>query len=162
MCQQLLPLDCFAKSSKGFAKRQSHCRECRKEYDRQHYQRYKETHRKKRMKWEAAIRQMVLDAKAKPCLECGIRYHPLIMEFDHREGEEKALTLGASPACRTGLTRITAEIAKCDVLCPTCHRIRTMVRLGKITREEAICDGWRCREGNDKIPGQSLEIAATK
>ena len=60
------------------------------------------------------------------------RWHPLVMEFDHLPGTEKRLNLGDAPARKLGWAAIQEEIAKCEVLCPTCHRIRTLRRLGKI------------------------------
>ena len=65
--------------------------------------------------------------KAGACTDCGLRYPPYVMDFDHRPGEEKLFTIG------TGVTRsdaaILAEIAKCDLVCANCHRVRTYQRL---------------------------------
>jgi hypothetical protein len=48
------------------------------------------------------------------------------MDFDHRPGELKSFGLGAA----SGRNReaIVAEIAKCDLVCANCHRVRTKVR----------------------------------
>jgi hypothetical protein len=53
------------------------------------------------------------------------------MDFDHREGEEKAGTI-ASQVCNWSWEKIKAEVAKCDVVCSNCHRIRTAKRGGWI------------------------------
>jgi hypothetical protein len=51
------------------------------------------------------------------------------MDFDHRPDEEKLFDVG------TGLLyskeKVLAEIAKCDLICACCHRIRTDVRKRK-------------------------------
>jgi hypothetical protein len=88
--------------------------------------------RAKRMRWEAKIRAIILEAKNKPCADCGGRWPAIVMEFDHLPGTKKLADLGAAPARKWGLDKILAEIAKGEVVCPTCHRIRTLRRLGKL------------------------------
>jgi hypothetical protein len=51
------------------------------------------------------------------------------MDFDHREGETKLFNL-SSAWVRGGLSKIKEEIAKCDVVCANCHRLRTYRRAG--------------------------------
>ena len=62
------------------------------------------------------------------CMDCGYNEHPAALDFDHRPGEIKLF-----PIMRDGTSRnwdlIKAEIAKCDVVCANCHRIRTAERL---------------------------------
>ncbi len=62
----------------------------------------------------------------RPCFDCGKTYHRAIMEFDHRDGTTKVRNVmsmaGYSP------DRIMQEIAKCDVVCANCHRMRTYRR----------------------------------
>jgi hypothetical protein len=101
-------------------------------YFRAHYRANKEQWRAKRMRYEAKVRALVVAAKDKPCADCGGRWHPLVMEFDHLPGSEKRLCIGAARARKFGWKSMRAEIAKCEVVCPTCHRIRTLRRLGKI------------------------------
>ena len=68
-------------------------------------------------------RALVDSAKDVPCMDCGVRYPPYVMDFDHRDPSVKFLGVGMmthrSPA------KIIEEIAKCDVVCSNCHRIRT-------------------------------------
>ena len=53
------------------------------------------------------------------------------MEMDHREGEVKLFNIGDWIKLRTaGEGGLRAEIAKCDIVCPTCHRLRTFRRKG--------------------------------
>jgi hypothetical protein len=101
-------------------------------YQRAHYHTNKEIWRRKRMKYEAKIRALIVEAKDKPCQDCGGRWHPLVMEFDHLPGTKKRANLGDPLARKWGWATVQEEIAKCDVVCPTCHRIRTLRRLGKI------------------------------
>ena len=101
-------------------------------YFRAHYQANKEAWRQKRMRYEGKIRGLILEAKDRPCTDCGGRWHPLVMEFDHLPGTGKLLNIGDGKARKYGWDKLRAEIAKCEVVCPTCHRIRTLRRLGKI------------------------------
>ncbi len=101
-------------------------------YFRAHYHANKEAWRQKRMRYEAKVRALIVAAKDRPCADCGGRWHPLVMEFDHLPGTDKRANLGDGLARKLGGEAIRAEIAKCEVVCPTCHRIRTLRRLGLI------------------------------
>lgn len=68
-----------------------------------------------------------------PCHDCGKTYPPVIMEFDHVP--ERGPKLGNITGIRSK-EKALIEIAKCDVVCPTCHRIRTVTRAGLLTEEE--------------------------
>ena|SRR5437762_317000 len=106
--------------------------ERKRAYQRAHYHANKDLWRRKRMRYEGKIRSLILEAKDQPCKDCGGRWHPLVMEFDHLPGTEKRTNLGDCKARKFGLIAIQAEIAKCEVVCPTCHRIRTLRRSGRL------------------------------
>lgn len=59
----------------------------------------------------------------KPCMDCGKKYPPYVMDFDHRENEKKELLVSKVGAY--GMPALLREIQKCDVVCSNCHRIRT-------------------------------------
>jgi hypothetical protein len=61
--------------------------------------------------------------KCVPCADCGETFHPVAMDFDHRDGTIKLFDVGTS--MQRNWEMILAEIAKCDVVCSNCHRIRT-------------------------------------
>jgi hypothetical protein len=50
------------------------------------------------------------------------------MDFDHREGEVKVGNVAHAVARGWSLERTKAEIAKCDLVCAVCHRLRTHAR----------------------------------
>jgi hypothetical protein len=81
-----------------------------------------------RARWrrQGAMLDRLRDA---PCSDCGGRFPPCSMDFDHREPHEK---LSRVPALigRAGDARILAEVAKCDIVCANCHRARTFERRG--------------------------------
>ncbi len=56
------------------------------------------------------------------------------MDFDHVRGR-KLMNIGRAVGGNVSITKILAEIAKCEVVCAVCHRIRTVQRLGRVTEE---------------------------
>ena len=101
-------------------------------YQRAHYHANKERWREKCLPAEAKMRALILEAKDRPCADCGGRGPAIVMEFDHRPGTVKKFNLGDQRARKNGLEVVQEELAKCEVLCPTCHRMRTLRRLGKL------------------------------
>ena len=71
-------------------------------------------------------KELINSAKKKPCADCGKRFPSVCMDFDHRPGCGKSMNLSQMGNARLEL--IVAEIAKCDVVCSNCHRIRTAKR----------------------------------
>jgi hypothetical protein len=64
--------------------------------------------------------------KDKPCADCGVQYPPCVMDFDHvPERGPKLFHLGQP---ERNLKEVRAELAKCDLVCANCHRIRTWKR----------------------------------
>jgi hypothetical protein len=71
----------------------------------------------------AAINALITAAKATACTDCGVQYPAAAMDLDHVRGEKK---FGLAKAARSNrsLDEVRAEIAKCDVRCAVCHRLR--------------------------------------
>jgi hypothetical protein len=67
----------------------------------------------------------VLEERSKPCVDCGACLPPEVMDLDHVRGE-KSFTLASGVVARSSVTAemVESEIAKCEVRCPTCHRLR--------------------------------------
>lgn len=89
--------------------------------------------------WRASRRAQgwhLATLRDRPCLDCGVRFLPFVMEFDHRDPTEKRFEITRMIG-RAGLTRILAEAAKCDIVCANCHRERTLRRRSAVgsTRE---------------------------
>lgn len=60
---------------------------------------------------------------AQGCADCGYRAHHAGLEFDHRDMRTKRDTV-ASLSLQGNVAGTWAEIAKCDVVCGTCHNVR--------------------------------------
>lgn len=66
----------------------------------------------------------ILDAaRTGPCVDCGLQLPPECMDFDHVLGEKK-FSLSVPYAKGRSKEAIMAEIAKCVIRCPSCHRLR--------------------------------------
>ena len=80
------------------------------------------------LKKQAPVKREYLDAvKNRPCTDCGNWFPSECMDFDHRLGIVKKFTIG-SAAYSKSLNLIVQEVAKCDLVCANCHRIRTKKR----------------------------------
>jgi hypothetical protein len=78
-----------------------------------------------------------------PCADCGNVFPPYVMDFDHREPSAKQFWI-LQRAGSVSAARLAAEIAKCDIVCANCHRVRTYARaLG--LREVRLAGGWHPR-----------------
>lgn len=67
-----------------------------------------------------------------PCSDCGNNYPSYVMDFDHiRHRGAKAKDVSALLRNNNKLEKVLAEVAKCDVVCSNCHRIRTHKRSTK-------------------------------
>lgn len=70
--------------------------------------------------------QSVIDAaRDVPCADCGQRFPAVCMDFDHLSALTKVDTVSALLRRGRRIDAIEAEIAKCDVVCANCHRVRT-------------------------------------
>jgi hypothetical protein len=63
------------------------------------------------------------------CVDCERKFHPVCMDYDHRDGTIKVASVARLVRDGAALTRILSEIEKCDPVCACCHRLRTMNRL---------------------------------
>lgn len=82
--------------------------------------------REARRSQRAEIKQYIFESKKKPCMDCGATYHPFVMDYDHARGKKNGLV---SAMGLHGWKSLKEEIAKCDLICANCHRIRTWSRL---------------------------------
>lgn len=61
-----------------------------------------------------------------PCMDCGGRYPSECMEFDHRDPSRKKFNISLHSGY--SVKQFATEIAKCDLVCANCHRVRTRSR----------------------------------
>lgn len=78
------------------------------------------------MQKRQAERQDILwKIKDVPCADCHQSFPPYVMDFDHITGDKSG---NLSEMKSYSIERILEEIAKCDIVCANCHRIRTYRR----------------------------------
>lgn len=78
-----------------------------------------------------AISAYVNILKSEPCMDCCGTFPPEAMDWDHRPGEDKFMDVGKLVGGRYSFDIVMAEIAKCDLVCAVCHRIRSKARLNE-------------------------------
>jgi hypothetical protein len=97
------------------------------EYARKHYEANKEKMKSRAAEATArrreAIRRYLIETKNVPCSDCGKSYPYYVMDFDHIG--EKLFDIGNAARKGKTLQKVVDEVAKCEVVCSNCHRIRT-------------------------------------
>ncbi|MFF6781445.1 hypothetical protein [Streptomyces sp. NPDC012510] len=136
------PLEEFPHDRSVAGARRANCKPCASSEVRKYYHesggREKQHARRKAL---IAERYTKLDAlKDVPCADCGGRFPRVCMDFDHVRGE-KIESISRMIRMSYSWENILAEIAKCEVVCSNCHRIRTADRgqwYGAAEIEEAV------------------------
>ena len=82
-----------------------------------------EIRRVQRRQW--ATVDWLRELRRVPCMDCGGTFPPHVMQFDHRDPKIKLFSLAAQNVFLKNRAMLQAEVAKCDVVCANCHRIRT-------------------------------------
>lgn len=59
-------------------------------------------------------------------MDCGGTFPPECMDFDYRDGTTKKYKVSMMVSLLPEV--IDVEVAKCDLVCANCHRIRTKAR----------------------------------
>jgi hypothetical protein len=74
------------------------------------------------------VRREFIDSMKRqtPCADCGNKFPPECMDFDHVRGDKVG---GISSMFMAPMAALEAELAKCEIVCANCHRIRTRKRL---------------------------------
>lgn len=98
--------------------------EARRACHKRYYERNKERYIVNAKRTRSRLKVLLHESKDVPCMDCGQKFPPCVMDFDHRDPDTKLFNVSQM---MTGgsIVRMRAEIAKCDVVCANCHRIRT-------------------------------------
>lgn len=133
-CKKDQPLTEFRWKNKTKGIRHHQCKTCLKRFQDSWYQRNKKRHianvSQRRREGKAKIRGYILEyLKSHPCSNCG-ETDPIVLEFHHRNGEEKRANIGEIYGVGFSWKIVEKEIAKCDVLCANCHHRKTAKEQG--------------------------------
>lgn len=72
-----------------------------------------------------AFRVWMTELKAAPCTDCGGHFNAVAMDFDHVRGVK---VTGISAMWSWDRNKVLAELAKTELVCACCHRLRTEAR----------------------------------
>lgn len=128
-CEEGKALTDFALSSRSKDGRQQHCRTCNNKAGRKNYLENKDRYYRNAKKRDKEMRERIRELKSVPCADCGQKFDAVCMDFDHLPDFEKSHNISYMIRHRMAWEKIEAEIAKCEVVCSNCHRLRTRDRL---------------------------------
>lgn len=120
------------KNAEREAKRRDGMTSEQKERNRAYSKRYRAANREKSRKANREYmaqrrterKAFIYALKDRPCMDCGGEFHPVCMQFDHRDSTQKKFNVGERFALAR-MVDLEAEIAKCDIVCANCHALRT-------------------------------------
>jgi hypothetical protein len=127
-CREVKSLNEFSFRSDYPHRRRAECKSCVNGRTLKHYHANREYYAETRRRHRYRIQEMIREAKSKPCADCGQAFPYFVMDFDHRPGEVKVFVISQFTKSHKSQKAVKAEIAKCDVVCANCHRIRTHKR----------------------------------
>jgi hypothetical protein len=138
-CQETKSESEFGFKTKG--RLQPYCRPCNAANNREYYAKNKEHHKKKirirNKRYLEETRKRIRSLKeATPCADCGERYPWYVMDFDHVRGD-KVSDISKMVATSVAKSKLEEEIAKCELVCSNCHRVRTFTRSGHVVNEDS-------------------------
>ena len=93
--------------------------------DKRQYEKRKKEFQKRNKKMMEFLREY---KSKKKCVYCGWNGHTEVLQFHHRNPNEKLDDVSTLVKRCVGKETILKEIAKCDVLCANCHAIETRCR----------------------------------
>lgn len=115
----------FAWKSKSKGTLQSYCKVCHKEYRENHYQKNKTKYINKSKEWATArLIEFYEWLKTQQCVDCG-NDDFRVLDLDHLYNKQFDISRKIRDVKFETLLK---EIAKCEVVCANCHRIRTAER----------------------------------
>ncbi len=128
-CSESKSVDMFHRRGRdGY---QSMCKQCRTAYHSNYYQKNKNKFRVAAKERRDGLRAKLWEYKSlRSCTDCGNSFHPYAMEFDHIDPSQKVRDISALVLNYCwNWDKILTEIAKCELVCAICHRVRTYNRL---------------------------------
>lgn len=112
----------------------SYCTLCRREYDSRYFKANvvvksasAATLKRELLKWYNGLKH------GKICMQCGGGpFHACQLDYDHMPGHHKVLEVSKMVRLGYSKEKVMQEISKCQLICASCHRLRTFYRrIGK-------------------------------
>ena len=122
-CKIEKSLEEFAKNASKSDGLQHQCRDCKKVSDRVYHAANRDKQIARTQQARIVRRDYILSyLKIHPCVDCG-NTDVRVLEFDHQK--DKVDNISNMIAQCVSFSKLDKEIAKCEVVCANCHRIRT-------------------------------------
>ncbi len=124
----------FSWKNKDRGIRNSRCKYCQSQVSKQHYQSNKQVYMARSHARDEVVlaenrHRLAAYLADHPCVDCGMT-DIRVLEFDHVRGTKRGNIAMMLQRGRCSWATIEAEIAKCEVRCVNCHRIKTAERGG--------------------------------
>ncbi len=100
-------------------------RPSQRQYNVEYYRRNRDRELHRVRVRQAGMVELLRDLRRVPCTDCERNFKPFQMDFDHRDPSSKSFRITCGRAMLMSTARVLAEVAKCDIVCANCHRIRT-------------------------------------
>jgi hypothetical protein len=130
-CKEVKPVEDFYFRNRAERIRQAYCKRCKSAYNRRWYAKNQESQKAAVSRTKpsriAALRALMVELKSAPCRDCGTCFPPEVMDFDHVTGKKHRNI--SEMVCRgIAVETLMEEVAKCELVCSNCHRLRTLRR----------------------------------
>ena len=149
-------------------------------YNVEYYRRNRDLELQRVRVRQAGMVELLRDLRRVACHDCGGQFKPHQMDFDHRDPSTKSFNVMTGRAMLMSTARVLAEVAKCDVVCVNCHRLRTRsqhrdrlaglttgtskglaIRRARWRRQAAMLDRLRdvpCMDCGNRFPSCSMDF----
>ena len=127
VCKIEKPIADFNKKTKSKDGYQNLCKSCSSVRSQVHYQKDKESNKKrlsknKKILQDAAKLYIAKLLTTMGCKDCPEK-DPVVLDFDHMSNKEHGISRMIHDG--TSLNKIVEEIEKCEIRCANCHRRKT-------------------------------------
>jgi hypothetical protein len=93
-------------------------------YNARYYGLHRESEIERVRSRQRAAGELLNGLRRVPCADCRRCFLSHMMDFDHRDPSTKSFALSGKVQLKSEET-LLREVAKCDVICANCHRVRT-------------------------------------
>jgi hypothetical protein len=92
-----------------------------------HYDNHKDEYIARNLVRKMNLKALMIQLRSNPCMDCGGTFRTCAMDFDHRDPTTKRWMPSHLPG-HGSLRLMQEELAKCDLVCSNCHRVREETR----------------------------------
>jgi hypothetical protein len=121
-CKEEKSIDYFSFRSKIKGIRQSNCKDCQKQYCKQHFKDNVGYYRNKARDTKRRSRETLNKYKETLCCSRCPENDISCLDFHHLNPDEKEKSISQAVASGWSFKRLELELNKCIVLCSNCHR----------------------------------------